>query len=256
MILFDKIVFGPIKSRRFGASLGINLLPLDSKMCNFNCIYCECGWTNLKEAHKHFYPAAEVVAEIDRTLEIQSGKKARIDCITFAGNGEPTMHPEFKDILAGTIRARNRYYPKSKIVVLSNAALLANKSVVEALRMADLRIMKLDAGTEEVFKQINKPLSRLTLARIVEQLRQFKGDLYIQTLFLKAYVDNKLVDNTTDAEVAAWIDLLKQINPKHVMIYTVDRETPLESVKKINPSELEDICRRVRAAGISAGVYI
>jgi len=255
MILFKEIIFGPIKSRRFGVSLGINLLPLENKICNFDCIYCECGWTDLKTAKKYFFPKEEVLGELERTLKENLAKKREIECLTFAGNGEPTMHPDFLEIMKGTLKLRSKYYPASKVVVLSNSALLSNKKVVEALLLADLRVMKLDVGTEKVYQKINKPLSKITLSKVVKQLRQFKGDLYIQSLFLRAPEKGSVIDNTTNSEVAAWLKLLTEIKPAHVMIYTVDREAPMKSVEKISAVKLNEIRDKVNALGLSAEVY-
>jgi len=255
MILFDSIVFGPLKSRRFGASLGINLLPLENKICNFDCIYCECGWTDLKGSKKYFFEKEKVVEKIGLALAEHSQKGTVIDSITFAGNGEPTMHPEFNSILEQTIRLRDLYYPAARVVVLSNSALLANKKVKEALLKADWRILKLDAGTEQTFQQINKPLSKITLQKVVAKLREFKDNLFIQTLFLSANENGKEINNSTSAEVGQWIKLLKEINPLHVMIYTVDRATPMKRVKKVGKKRMDEICQQVRKEGLSAEVY-
>jgi len=236
-------------------SLGINLLPLENKICNFDCIYCECGWTDLKSAKKYFFSKEEVLDELKSSLADSSKKGREIDSITFAGNGEPTMHPEFYEIMKGTLKLRAKYYPNSKVVVLSNSALLANKKVVAALKLADLRVMKLDAGTKSRFELINKPLSKINLPKMVNQLTQFKGNLYIQSLFLKAVDKGKVINNSTKAEVKEWIKLLKEINPQHVMIYTVDREAPLKSVEKIGTQRLNEIKEEVAKAGISAEVY-
>lgn len=255
MILFQDIIFGPLKSRRFGTSLGINLLPLENKVCNFDCIYCECGWTNLKTAKKYFFPMDVVLEEMEKKLAEHKAHNRDIESITFAGNGEPTMHPDFNRIVRGTLSLRNKYYPRAKVTVLSNSALLTNKKVVEGLKLADLRVMKLDAGNEELFADINKPQSKITLAKIVKQLKQFEGDLYIQTLFLKAKHRGKVIDNSGPKAVAEWIELLKQINPAHVMIYTIDRETPLPTAQKIEAARLNEIKAAVLKAGLSADVY-
>lgn len=254
-ILFDQVVFGPIHSRRFGVSLGINLLPLNSKICNFNCIYCECGWTDLKSVHEKFFPKKVILEAIESSFQKLNDEKKEIDCITFAGNGEPTMHPDFLEIIEGVIQLRNHYFPSKQIVVLSNSALLGNKKVFEALKKVDLRIMKLDAGTEDLFQKINKPLNSKKIDWYIEKLKQFKGDLIIQTIFLKGVLDGEYIDNTFSSEVDVWLGAIQKIQPKSVMIYTIDRETPAENLEKIPENELTKIAERVRSVGIEANVY-
>jgi wyosine [tRNA(Phe)-imidazoG37] synthetase (radical SAM superfamily) len=158
-ILFDNIVFGPLNSRRFGVSLGINLLPLKNKVCNFNCIYCECGWTDLKSFDINYFDSKEVIAAIEKRFKQLANDNTHIDSITFAGNGEPTMHPQFVTIIDATIELRNLYLPGIKITVLSNATLLGNRSVFDSLKKVDLKVMKLDAGTTDMLIKIDKPLS-------------------------------------------------------------------------------------------------
>lgn len=254
-ILFDQIVFGPIKSRRFGVSLGINLLPLSSKICNFNCIYCECGWTDLKSVDEKFFPKKVILETIESSFQQLNKERKEIDCITFAGNGEPTMHPDFLEIIEGVILLRNHYFPAKQIVVLSNSALLGNKKVFEALKKVDLRILKLDAGTENLFQKINKPLNSKKIGWYIEKLKEFKGDLIIQTIFLKGKLDGEYIDNTEPDEVNAWLKALQEIQPKSVMIYTIDRETPAEDLEKITETELNKIAEKVRSIGVEANVY-
>lgn len=254
-ILFDQIVFGPIHSRRFGNSLGINLLPLTNKICNFNCIYCECGWTDLKSVNDTFFSMKVIREAIEKRFKYISDNKIEIDCITFAGNGEPTMHPNFSEIVDYVISLRDIYFSEKKIVVLSNSALLGNQKVFSALQKVDLRVLKLDAGTEESFQKINKPLSSKKLTWYIEKLKEFKGDLIIQTIFLKGNYQNERIDNTQETEVNSWLNALKEINPKSVMIYTIDRETPAEDLEKISEAELNTIAEKVKSIGIDAQVY-
>lgn len=254
-ILFDEIAFGPVKSRRFGLSLGINLLPLDNKICNFDCIYCECGWTNLKNVVNKFIPKQDIVRAIENRLKELQEKNIQPDAITFAGNGEPTMHPDFSEIMDETIRLRNLYFPKVKIVVLSNATLIGNKDVFDALQKTDIKVLKLDAGSNELFRLIDQPRSSKPIEWYTEKLKKFKGGLYIQTIFLKGTQNGKNVDNTSEEEVGRWINLLKEINPQQVMIYTIDREPPSGTIRKAEPEVLERICKKVNDAGIFAKVY-
>ncbi|MGZ3862095.1 MAG: radical SAM protein [Bacteroidia bacterium] len=254
-ILFGDIVFGPLKSRRFGVSLGINLLPLDNKVCNFNCIYCECGWTDLKSVDVKYLPPEEITSAMkERFKEIAAGNK-HIDSITFAGNGEPTMHPQFAEIMDNTVSLRNQFLPGVKITVLSNAALLGKEKVFNALLKADLPVLKLDAGTNEMFRRIDKPLSSKNIDWYISNLKKFNGKLAVQTLFLQGEYERKTVDNTTPEEITAWIMALKEINPKQVMIYTLDRETPAQNLHKVSSEKLQEICNRAKQEGINAVVY-
>ncbi|MEO8759379.1 MAG: radical SAM protein [Bacteroidia bacterium] len=254
-ILFNDIVFGPIKSRRFGNSLGINLLPLTNKVCNFNCIYCECGWTNLKSIEVNYFSFEEIIEAIKLRFKNIAEEKTQIDCITFAGNGEPTMHPKFAEIIDAVIALRNKYLSKIKIAVLSNSALLGKKSVFEALKKVDLRVMKLDAASDNMFRKIDMPLSSKPVSWFINKLKEFKGDLIIQTIFLKGLYNNEIIDNTNEDEVNLWLKALQEINPKSVMIYTIDRETPVKELEKIPAEDLNNICAQVTNLGITANVY-
>lgn len=254
-ILFNDIVFGPIKSRRFGISLGINLLPLNNKVCNFNCIYCECGWTDLKQEKIIYFPKNKIIETIEKRFSNASEKNEKIDSITFAGNGEPTMHPDFLEIMKSTVELRNKYLPEVEITVLSNSALLGNKKVIEGLLLADKRVMKLDAGSNKLLNEINLPLSNRDISWYISKLKTLNGNLIIQTIFLKGYNNGKHIDNTSPEEVNLWIKALMEINPKEVMIYTIDRETPAKELEKISKEKLQEICDMVIKKGIKATVY-
>jgi wyosine [tRNA(Phe)-imidazoG37] synthetase (radical SAM superfamily) len=255
-LLFDDVVFGPVQSRRFGHSLGINLLPLSNKVCNFNCVYCECGWTNLKSQPISYFPYEVICAKIKDAFQDLANRSVPIDCITFAGNGEPTMHPQFRDIINKVIEYRNSYLPGRKIVVLSNAALAGNPKVFGALQKADLRVLKLDAGSDTMFQSIDKPLSGKRIDWYISKLKAFKGRLIIQTIFLKGRHNGKSVDNTEEKELALWIKALKEIQPESVMIYTLDRPAPAPELEKVQPAILDMICKRVEKEGIPCKVYL
>ncbi|MDP2385763.1 MAG: radical SAM protein [Bacteroidota bacterium] len=254
-ILFDSIVFGPINSRRFGVSLGINLLPLKNKVCNFNCIYCECGWTDLKTFDISYFSASDIISAIEERFKQISSDKIHIDSITFAGNGEPTMHPKFSVIIDEVIKLRNLYLPGVKISVLSNSTLLGNQSVFDSLKKVEAKVMKLDAGTTEMLIKIDRPLSSKNIDWYIQKLKELSGELIIQTIFLKGFNDGEYIDNTTPEELVAWIKALKEIKPKSVMIYTIDRDTPVKTLEKIPIEKLNAICDMVIANGIDAKVY-
>jgi wyosine [tRNA(Phe)-imidazoG37] synthetase (radical SAM superfamily) len=254
--LFNDVIFGPVRSRRLGLSLGINLLPLHSKYCTFNCIYCECGWTppNLA-SHPEFPSRAEVALFLEQHLQALSKDAYLPDAITYAGNGEPTVHPEFAGIVDDTISLRDIYSPGSKVAVLSNASRIQLPDIFRALQKLDDNILKLDAGSETMFNLINNPVEPVNYTGLVENLKKFRGNLMIQTMFLRGKYKGHAVDNTTGEEVEAWISNLLEINPKLVMIYPIARATPLHDLEKIELSELESIAAKVRQAGLKVQVY-
>jgi wyosine [tRNA(Phe)-imidazoG37] synthetase (radical SAM superfamily) len=253
--LFDKIIFGPVNSRRLGVSLGINLLPTNTKLCSFDCIYCECGRNPKKYSGKVNLPEREEVKNrLYKTL-LQMAQNGKLpDVITFAGNGEPTLHPEFGGIIGDTIHLRNEFAPMARIAVLSNATRLSDKNVFEALLKVDDNIQKLDSAFENTVKLLDSPNRTFNLNATIEKLREFSGKVTIQTLFVRGSYKNQIVDNTTSEEVTAWIELLKIIEPRQVMIYTIDRDTPVDSLEKVSKDELEAIANKVKKAGLNVHV--
>ena len=260
-MLFNQIVFGPIHSRRLGVSLGINLLPEDIKICTFNCIYCECGWGDEPAEAMHALPlhcgeTEQIIPVIEKKLQELKAQNIHLDSITYSGNGEPTMHPQFGEITKNLIRLRDRYFPQTIITCLSNSTQLHRPDVIDALREIDNPIMKLDTGIQSTFELINKPFSKISVTEICKALSEFHGNLTVQTLFLKGELDNGVkIDNTTETEVSAWLDCLKIINPHTVMLYPIDRETPAKKLEKIEKNVLEKIAERVGELGIKALAY-
>ena len=253
--LFDEIIFGPVKSRRLGVSLGVNLLPEDYKYCTYNCLYCECGWT-LKSNKKVKLHSREVIkATLELKLQEMVAENNPPDNITFAGNGEPTIHPEFAEIIDDTIEMRDLYFPNAKISVLSNATQIHKEKIVKALLKVDQNILKLDSAFDETYQIINQPLSKIDVKTLVERLKVFNGELAIQTLFIKGNYKGEHFDNTTDLEVDKWLELLQEIKPKMVMIYPIARDTPHSDLKKIDTNTLNKIGDRVRKLGFNVNVY-
>lgn len=253
--LFQDIIFGPVKSRRLGVSLGVNLLPVNKKICTFDCIYCECGFNTEHASAKTLMPeATEVLAKLDQVLADMKGKNTAPNVITFAGNGEPTIHPEFEIIIDGTIALRNQYFPDARIAVLSNATLIHKPSVFNALNKVDDNILKLDSGSENRILQLDQPVAPFSLQTLVNNLMLFKGNLTIQTMFIKGNYQNKSIDNTTEKDVDTWLHLLKKIAPKMVMIYTIERDTPAQGLEKVSLSKLNEIASRVNLLGIETQV--
>lgn len=254
-ILFDKIVFGPVKSRRLGVSLGMNLLPRDGKLCSFDCIYCECGLNEERKTKTRIPTREEAKKELEETLIKMQSEGMIPDVITFAGNGEPTMHPQFAGIIDDTIELRNRFFPKAKIAVLSNATMIGKQAVFEALLKVDDNILKLDSALNSRIRQLNAPYSAsFSYEWLVENLCRFNGNLIIQTMFLNGEYKGESVNNMTEEEVSGWMEALTQIKPRQVMIYTIERETPVKSLRKATPNELDRIAERARSAGFDVSV--
>lgn len=252
-ILFNDVIFGPIKSRRLGISLGVNLLPNFSKLCNFNCIYCECGWNRTGDK-KEFNSREAVKATLEAKLKEMATNNELPDTITFSGNGEPTMHPDFAEIIDDTIALRNKYAPSANVSVLSNATMLGRENVFNALLKVDRAILKLDSGFDETVRLIDNPQGSYSVANTVEQMKKFNGKMTLQTMFLRGECNGKHVDNTVEAEVDCWLKVVQEINPREIMIYTVDRETPTPDLQKVSVDELEQIANRARQLGYTVQV--
>lgn len=253
--LFDQIIFGPVKSRRLGVSLGVNLLPTDSKVCSFDCIYCECGWNPKKREIKAVLPPRALVKQkLEEKLTDMALNNEWPDVITFAGNGEPTLHPEFEGIIDDTIELRNKLIPNARIAVLSNATMLHKPAVVRALLKVEDNIQKLDSAIEETIRRIDCPSSNFRLKDVVENLKSFNGKVIIQTLFLKGNFKGEIIDNTTEVELIEWMKLIAEIKPSQVMIYTIERDTPATGLEKVKLDDLEEIAKRVRAIGLEVQV--
>ena len=246
-MLFDSIVYGPIRSRRLGVSLGVNLMPTTAKLCTFDCVYCECGW-NQPVSHPQL-PTREQVRD---ALEYQlSTLDVQPDVITFSGNGEPTLHPDFLGIIQDTCALRDQYCPNAKVSVLSNSTQLGRKDVVEALLLCDNRILKLDSAIDTTMQLIDKPVNQhLTVAQIVQWLSLFEGNFTLQTCFLRGEYEGRVIDNTTREELDAWYQAVNILHPKQVMIYVIDRATPLQTLSKVPAEEMEAIAAPLREEGI------
>jgi wyosine [tRNA(Phe)-imidazoG37] synthetase (radical SAM superfamily) len=254
MFLFDQLIFGPIHSRRLGLSLGVNLLPTDAKICSFNCIYCECGFnTTMQESP---IPNREQVREtLEAKLREMVAEGQIPDVITFAGNGEPTLHAEFEGIIDDTIALRNTYCPTAKVSVLSNSTRVHKPHVFAALNKVDNNILKFDSGIDRTMRLMDQPVGKhINVAWFIEQLKKFDGRLIIQTMFLRGEVNGEKLDNTTDVEIDAWLNALKEIKPQQVMIYSLDREAPTQNLQKVNVDELNAIAEKARAWGFDVSV--
>lgn len=260
-VIYPSPIFGPVKSRRLGISLGINLLPKDGKFCSFDCIYCECG-LNAERRTKTPLPTRQEVAEaLERQLQRMKQEGQLPDVLTFAGNGEPTLHPAFPEIVDDVKQLRDRYCPEARISVLCNSTQIHRKPVREALLRTDNPIMKLDTVDTDFIHRVDQPQGNYEVENIIQHLASMSPKVIIQTMFLTSspnakntYYIKEGIDNTADAYVTPWIEALKKIRPRLVMIYTIDRETPVSGLEKARPEVLDGIAERVRQAGFECSV--
>ncbi|MDE5810476.1 MAG: radical SAM protein [Muribaculaceae bacterium] len=255
-VLFTSTIFGPIHSRRLGVSLGVNLMPRDGKVCTFDCLYCEAGFNAQGPGKAGIPDRAEVKKLLEAKLADMKQKDEPLDVITFSGNGEPTLHPDFKGVINDTIELRDRYFPNVKISVLSNSTRINQQPVVEALKRVDNNILKLDSAIDSTVRLIDRPTyPTYSVDSIVDSMKQFGNDLIIQTMFLRGSHDGTPIDNTTDHEVDALIEVYKKLKPREVMIYSIDRKTPEENLVKVEKDELLKIAEKIsNQAGVKVQV--
>lgn len=248
-ILFHDTIFGPIHSRRLGTSLGVNLSPSDGKVCSFDCLYCEAGY-NAQGPGKTGLPPRRYVREaLEARLAAMHANGENLDVITFSGNGEPTLHPDFAGIIEDTIALRDRYFGDVKISVLSNSTQLHRPDVVEALKRVDNNILKLDSAIEDTMRALDRPASpSFTVSRVIPQLQAFDGNLIVQTLLTRGTHGGRIIDNTTDTELDALIEAIRAIAPASVMLYSIDRRTPEQSLERVSRAELDAAAARITAA--------
>lgn len=252
-VIYPSPIFGPIHSRRLGISLGINLLPSDGKFCTFDCIYCECGYNKDHRPTRKLPTREEVREALESCLKKMQEEGVIPNVLTFAGNGEPTAHPHFPEIIEDTLELRNKYFPDAKVSVLSNSTFIHKPEVFAALNKVDNNILKLDTVNEEYIRIVDRPTGHYDVKRIIEGMKAFKGNLIVQTMFMKGTTeDGRSVDNTTDDFVMEWIKVVKEIAPRQVMIYTIDRETPDQLLQKATHEELDRIVSLLQEAGLYA----
>lgn len=253
-ILFSSPIFGPIRSRRLGLSLGINLLPADGKLCNFDCLYCEIGLNADRRPEDHLPTAQAVLSALEAKLQSMKAAGELPNSLTFAGNGEPTLNPAFPEVVDGVIRLRDQYAPEAMISVLTNATTVIKPKVFEALLKVDRALLKLDTVDATFIRSVDQPQTKYDVEAIIERAAAMKGRCWIQTLFMRGEHNGQNLDNTTEAFVTPWLEALKRINPEGVAIYTLDRDTPVTGLEKADIETLEAIGDKVRALGLSAMV--
>ncbi|HIT46894.1 MAG TPA: radical SAM protein [Candidatus Cryptobacteroides merdipullorum] len=246
----EETVFGPIFSRRLGSSLGINLLPREGKICNFDCIYCECGWNRDGLDDRRMPTAEEVREALEARLKRLAADGVHVDSITFSGDGEPTLNPEFPQIIDDTLALRDRWLPDAKVSVLSNATRVHVPDVFAALRKVDNPIMKIDAPTDEATGRINRPAPGYSLERTIEALKRFEGDFVMQTMFLKS----KDFDSSDPQQLAAWMDIVRMLRPREIMVYTIARPTPQEGLVKFSAAQMEELVRPLTDEGFKIDI--
>ena len=253
--LYHDIIYGPVHSRRLGLSLGVNLLPTESKLCSFDCIYCECGWNADHPGGRRFNAREEVRTHLETALRQMAAAGTPPDVITFAGNGEPTLHPDFEGVIDDTLALRDRYCPAAKVSVLSNATQIHREEVQQALLRVDNNILKLDSAFDATVRRIDNPQNpQYTVRDTVDGMKRFTGQMILQTMFLRGECKGQRIDNTTEEEVAAWLQLVAEIRPRQVMVYSLDRDTPCPTLEKVSREELQRIAERVEALGIPCSV--
>ena len=254
-VLFHSTIYGPIHSRRLGMSLGINLMPNDGKICPFDCLYCEAGF-NAQGPGKDGVPTREAVKkQLKRKFEEMKAAGQTLDVITFSGNGEPTLHPEFSKVVEDVMRLRTQYFPEAKVSVLSNSTMAGKLAVAKALLKVDNNILKLDSALPRTFRLINRPVSPNILPEgVIADLKKFSGQCIVQTIMVRGEFEGQHFDNTTDEELDALLSAYRQIEPREVMLYSIDRKTPAENLEKVSKDELERIAQRFRDAGIKVQV--
>lgn len=253
-IIYPSPIFGPVHSRRLGISLGINLLPADGKWCSFDCLYCECGLNAERRATKPLPTRSEVAEGLERKLVEMNEEGLRPDVLTFAGNGEPTMHPHFPEIVDDVVSLRDKYCPEARISVLSNSTQIHRESVRKALLRTDNPIMKLDTVSADYIRRTDRPQGHYDVQQIVALLKSMSPKVIIQTMFMSGQADGKSVDNTSEAYLTPWLKALEDIRPRQVMIYTIDRETPVAGLEKASPEILDSIAEKVRQLGLDCSV--
>ncbi len=249
-IIYQSPIFGPIHSRRLGISLGINLLPGDGKVCSFDCIYCECGFNKDHRPKLPMPTRKEVSCKLEDKLREMTAEGQLPDVLTFAGNGEPTCHPHFAEIINDTIELRNKFCPNAKVCVLSNSTMIHKQEVHNALMLVDDNILKLDTVNPKYINKVDRPSSAYDVRNIIEYMKSFNGHLIIQTMFMRGMCNGESVDNTGEEYVDPWLQTVKEIKPQQVMVYTIDRETPSDGLEKASREQLDAIRDRVIAAGI------
>ncbi|AVM53180.1 wyosine [tRNA(Phe)-imidazoG37] synthetase (radical SAM superfamily) [Bacteroides zoogleoformans] len=253
-VIYPSPIFGPVHSRRLGVSLGINLLPADGKVCTFDCIYCECGFNADHRPKEQLPTREEVRVALEARLQDMSQNGPSPDVLTFAGNGEPTAHPHFPEIIEDTLVLRDRYFPDAKVSVLTNSTLIHKPAVFEALSKVDNNILKLDTVDEDYIRNLDCPTGPYSVNKIIERMKAFRGNCIIQTMFLKGSYRGRDMNNTSDKYVLPWLEAVKEIAPRQVMIYTIDRETPGKDLQKATHEELNRIAALIRKEGIEVSV--
>lgn len=248
-------IFGPVKSRRLGLSLGINLMPGDGKICTFDCIYCECGFNKERIPTLPRPAREEIKVALGNKLREMAEDGTLPDVLTFSGNGEPTGHPHFAGIIDDTIELRDKYCPNARVSVLSNATFIGKTDVREALMKVDNNILKLDTVCMEYIKMVDRPLQRhYDIREVIENMKKFNGHIIIQTMFMRGLLNGTDIDNTSGKYVETWLNAIKEICPQQVMIYTIDRDTPAVGLKKAEPKVLDCIKRQVEELGVACSV--
>lgn len=252
--LFEEIVFGPVNSRRLGISLGVNLLPVDGKICSFDCVYCECGYNKDRRPTSGMPGKEEVIQALEQVLSQRAQAGLALDHITFAGNGEPTLHPQFSSIITATIQLRDQYFPQAQVAVLSNATRIHKPEIIESLLMVDNNILKLDSAIPETVTLLNQPQASFDHSKFYADMKVFAGQFILQTMFLRGELQGVKVDNTSTDELAAYLKILPLLQPRRVQIYSIARDTPQAGLEAVSKEELQAIAQEISDLGIPVDI--
>lgn len=255
--LWSDIVFGPIHSRRVGTSLGINLLPVCGKLCTFDCVYCECGdlSSGVPRKERRMPSLEQVVEAMSSRFATLHSEGVKVDSISFTGNGEPTLHKDFPAIIDKVVELRNKYFPQAVISVFSNSTTLGRPGVFEALMKVDNRIMKVDCSDAATVAAINRPAGQFSLEKVLDDLERFNGDFILQTMFFKGNLDGREIDLTAPELVAGWSDIVRRLHPSKIMAYSLDRDTPVAGLRKVEREELQAITAPLRDEGFEIEIF-
>jgi wyosine [tRNA(Phe)-imidazoG37] synthetase (radical SAM superfamily) len=235
--LKEGIIYGPVNSRRLGRSVGINLLPVRGKVCSFDCIYCQYGHTRVKTLDpgpEGFPTFGEVILAAETALK----SAPDFDSFTFSGNGEPTLHPQWPEIVEAVRQLRDRHRPGVRLSLLSNSSTAVRPQVQATLLRLDAPIMKLDAGDDVTLAAINRPVNGIRVKSILDGLAGVPG-LIIQSVMLEG-----VVTNSAGNAFENWLGALAMLRPLQVQVYSTDRPVPVAGVERVRPERLQEIAAR------------
>ena len=243
----DKMIYGPVLSRRFGWSLGVNLLPLGKKTCSLDCVYCQLGRTNNPVSdpeHLKSYPSIrDIAVAVER--KVLSGEST-VDVITFSGNGEPTLYPELRSVIEAVRQRLDERGLEIPLIIFTNSTPLQSSRVRASLRLFDSVIAKLDTANQDCFRSLNRPVTDMKVRKLVDQLTQLRTEigakLILQTMIVDSRKDGTIA-NHSEERIAELAEAIQKIDPARMQIYTVDREPAEPHVVQVDRVKLDRIAK-------------